>query len=400
MAAPSSPNLPTALLLNGREFTYADIRDYPARLDAPVNGYEAKVLDFVRQWLTGTQEFHLTTSGSTGTPTPITLRRRQLEASARRTGDYFDLGPGDRALVCLNCEYIGGLMMLVRGLERNLHLTIVEPQADPLALVEQFAANVSPQQNNNQHPTSNTQAPKTPSPPAPTFDFAAVVPLQLRAMLAAGRAAALNQMRAILVGGAPVDAALQTLVNEQLTAPVYLTYGMTETVSHVALRHLNGPEASDDYRVLPGIAAGTDARGCLTLRGDVTDDQLITTNDLVQLAADGHSFAWLGRADFVINSGGVKVPAEKVELVLDVALAEIGVARRCFVAGMPDERLGEQVTAIIEGKPLTDKEEAQLNELLAARLKPYERPRQLRYVPEFVLTASGKLSRAATLEKL
>ncbi|MFC7668278.1 hypothetical protein ACFQT0_13490 [Hymenobacter humi] len=96
-----------------------------------MNGYEAKVLDFIRQWLNGTQEFNLTTSGSTGTPQPIVLRRRQLEASAQRTGDYFDLGPGDRALVCLNCEYIGGMMMLVRGLERNLHLTIVEPQANP-----------------------------------------------------------------------------------------------------------------------------------------------------------------------------------------------------------------------------------------------------------------------------
>ena len=401
MAAPSSPNLPTALLLNGREFTYADIREYPARLAAPVNGYEAKVLDFVRQWLTGTQEFHLTTSGSTGVPTPLTLRRRQLEASARRTGDYFDLGPGDRALVCLNCEYIGGLMMLVRGLERHLHLTIVAPLADPLALV-------GPE---DEKPTDTThfQRPNTPIPntqhlipttQAPTFDFTAVVPLQLRAMLAAGRAPRLNQLRTILVGGAPVDAALQALIDEQLTAPVYLTYGMTETVSHVALRRLNGPEASADYRVLPGIAAGTDARGCLTLRGDVTDDQLLITNDLVRLAADGHSFTWLGRADFVINSGGVKVPAEKVELVLDVALVEIGAGRHCFVTGLPDERLGEQVAAIIEGQPLTDKEEARLQALLAARLAPYERPRQLRYVPAFVRTASGKLGRAATLEKL
>lgn len=363
----ASDLLPTSLLLNGREFSYAAIREYPAQLEVPVNGYEAKVLDFVRQWLNGTQEFVLHTSGSTGTPSAITLRRRQLEASARRTADFFDLGPGDRALVCLNCEYIGGMMMLVRGLERNLHLTIVEPHADPFAYVAAEAG----------------------------FDFSAFVPLQLKAVLAAGHAPRLDKMKAFLVGGAPADAALQQEL-QPVKAAAWLTYGMTETCSHVALRRLNGPHAATSFRVLPGIAAGQDERGCLTLRGDVTDDQLIVTNDVVQLL-DAHTFEWLGRADFVINSGGVKVPAEKVELVLDVALAEIGAARRCFVAGQPDERLGQAVTAFIEGPPLTPAQETQLKALLAARLGRYEQPRQFSYVSEFLLTATGKLNRAATL---
>ena len=364
---PVSPALPTALLLNGREYAYAAIQEYPAQLDVPVNGYEAKVLDFIRQWLNGTQEFTLTTSGSTGPPAPIVLRRRQLEASAARTADFFDLGPGDRALVCLNCEYIGGMMMLVRGLERNMHLTIVEPHADPFAYVAADAE----------------------------FDFSAFVPLQLKAVLAAGHAPRLNRLKALLVGGAPADATLQQEL-QPLTVPVWLTYGMTETCSHVALRRLNGPQASPTFRVLPGIAAGQDARGCLTLRGDVTDDQLVITNDVVQLL-DGHTFEWLGRADFVINSGGVKVPAEKVELVLDVALAELGAARRCFVAGQPDARLGQAVTAFIEGNPLPAAQESQLRSLLAARLSRYEQPRQLRYVSGFAATPNGKLDRAATL---
>ena len=366
----SSPLLPTSLLLNGREFAYADIREYPARLAVPLNGYEAKVLDFVRQWLNGTQEFTLTTSGSTGPPSPIVLRRRQLEASARRTTDFFDLGPGDRALVCLNCEYIGGLMMLVRGLERHLHLTIVEPHADPFAYVAAEAE----------------------------FNFSAFVPLQLKMVLAAGHAGRLNRMKALLVGGAPADASL-TQELQPLAVPVWLTYGMTETCSHVALRRLNGPQASASFRVLPGIAAGQDERGCLTLRGDVTDDQLIITNDVVNLL-DAHTFKWLGRADFVINSGGVKVPAEKVELVLDVALAEIGQSRRCFVAGQPDERLGQAVTAFIEGPALAAAQQAQLQALLAERLGRYEQPRQLTYIPEFQVTATGKLNRAATLAQL
>ncbi|RFP64737.1 acyl-CoA synthetase [Hymenobacter lapidiphilus] len=368
---PTANLLPDSLLLNGREFRYADIQQYPALAPAELNGYEARVLGFVREWLNGAQEFTLTTSGSTGPPQPVHFRRQQLEASARRTGDYFDLGPGERLLVCLNCEFVGGLMMLVRGLERRMHLTIVEPQANPLALVEADA----------------------------TFDFASFVPLQLRAMLAAGQALRLNQLRAILVGGAPVEGS-QAREIEALTVPVYLTYGMTETASHIALRRLNGPQAGPTYQVLPGIAVGQDERGCLTVRADVTNDELIVTNDLISLAPDRRSFEWLGRADFVINSGGVKVAAEKVERVLELALMELGLNRRAFVAGRPDERLGQQVTAFVEGEPLPQAGQQQLRELLGQRLDRYELPRQLVFIPEFQTTASGKLDRKATLAEI
>ncbi len=365
----ASSILPTALLLNGRPFAYEAIQQYPATTPTALNGYEARVLERVREWLTGVQEFEMPTSGSTGTPKSYPLRRRQLEASARRTGDFFDLGPGDRALVCLNCEYIGGLMMLVRGLERNLHLTVVEPHANPF---EYVAADAE-------------------------FDFVALVPLQLQAVLAAGLAPRLNTLRAVLIGGAPVGTGLHEALQAALTVPVWHTYGMTETCSHVALRRLNGPEATDYYRVLPGVAAGQDERGCLTLRGDVTDDALIVTNDLVELLPAEHGFRWLGRADFVINSGGVKVAAEKVEMVLEVALAEVGAARRCFVTGRPDERLGQAVAAYLEGPALPAAQLAQVQALLAARLGPYEQPRHWAFVPAFASTASGKLDRRATV---
>ncbi|QNP51080.1 AMP-binding protein [Hymenobacter qilianensis] len=367
---PDTSLLPDSLLLNGREFRYADIKQYPADSPVDLNGYEAKVLDFCRQWLNGTLEFGLQTSGSTGEPQRIQLRRQQLAASAHRTGDYFDLGPGDRMLVCLNCEYVGGLMMLVRGLELNLHLTIVEPHADPLALV----------------------------PPGAAFDFASFVPLQLRTVLENGHAARLNKMKAVLVGGAAVESGLARAA-QALTVPVYHTYGMTETASHIALRRLNGPDASLTYKVLPGIHVEQDERGCLAVRADVTNDQLIVTNDQVRLLPEEHAFEWLGRADFVINSGGVKVQAEKVEQVLEVALAELNLPpRRTFVTARPDERLGEQVTAFLEGAPLSSMQSEQLLALLTERLGRYERPRELVFVPQFETTASGKLDRRATLK--
>jgi O-succinylbenzoic acid--CoA ligase len=363
--------LPDSLLLNGRAFRYAEIQQYPLHSHTDVNGYEAKILDFCRQWLNGALAFGLRTSGSTGTPQLIEMRRHQFEASARRTCEYLGLGAGDRELVCLNCESVGGLMMLVRGLEQSMHLTIVEPRADPLALVAPDAA----------------------------FEFASFVPLQMRTLLDQGYASRLNQMKAILVGGATVDSSLEKAI-QQLQVPVYHTYGMTETASHIALRRINGPEASSYYRVLPGIHVAQDERGCLTVRADVTDDQLITTNDQVRLL-DAHSFEWLGRADFIINSGGVKVQAEKVEQVLEVALAELGLpTRRVFVAGQPDARLGEQVTAFLEGEPLSETQTQALHNLLAERLDRYERPRNVIYVPQFQATTSGKIDRLATLRSL
>ncbi|UOQ77909.1 AMP-binding protein [Hymenobacter sp. 5516J-16] len=366
--APDSALLPDSLLLNGREFHYADIQQYPANSPTDLNGYEARVLDFCRQWLNGAQEFGLQTSGSTGLPQRVTMTRQQLAASARRTGDYFDLGPGDRMLVCLNCEFVGGLMMLVRGFERRMHLTIVEPQADPLALV----------------------------PAGAEFDFTSFVPLQLRAVLAAGHAPRLNRLKGILVGGAAVEKSLEQEI-QQVQVPVYLTYGMTETASHIALRRLNGPDATPYYHVLSGIHVGQDERGCLTIRADVTQDQLITTNDRVNLL-DARTFEWLGRADFVINSGGVKVQAEKVEQVLEVALMELGLRCRAFIAGRPDERLGEQVTAFLEGEPLAPAQQQQLHALLSQRLDKYEQPREFVFVPQFQATPSGKLDRRNTLQ--
>ncbi|GAB3839818.1 AMP-binding protein [Hymenobacter jeollabukensis] len=365
--------VPDTLLLNGHRYRYADIQEYPGHAGHELNGYEARVLDFCRQWLNGVQEFGLTTSGSTGPAQPITLRRSQLVASAQRTMNHLGLGVGQRMLVCLNCEYIGGMMMLVRAFEYGLHLTITEPVSDPFALL----------------------------PPDAAFDFGSFVPLQLRAVLAAGHAPRLEQMRAILIGGAAVDAGLLQLA-APLQVPLYHTYGMTETCSHIALRRLNGPDASAYYRVLPGLHVEQDARGCLAIRGDVTNQELVQTNDLVRFAEhDHHLFEWLGRADFVINSGGVKVPAEKVEQVLEVTLAELGhLGRRALVTGRPDERLGQQVTAVVEGEPLPEAAWEAVLARLRERLGRYEVPRAVYYAPQFAQTANGKLDRRATLAGL
>jgi O-succinylbenzoic acid--CoA ligase len=360
-----------SLLLNGKVFYYDEIAAYSFRNSIPLNGYEAKTLEHCRDWLNGVQEFSLQTSGSTGVPKVITLSRQQLEASANASILALGLRKDYQALVCLNTETIGGLMLLVRAFISGMHLTIIEPTSNPLLVL----------------------------PAGTVFDFASFVPMQLQDMLAFPEESIpfLNQMKAILVGGAPVpDKLLQQI--RQLEAPVFHTYGMTETVSHIALKQLNGNDPSPYFKTLPGIAIGTDERGCLTIIGAVTKGEKVITNDVVNLI-DGQTFEWLGRADFTINSGGVKIQAEKVERSLELALEQAGLSINSFIASLPDEKLGEKVVAVLETPPLDPDCENQIKQTLKQLLTRYELPKLFLYLPIFKRTLSGKLDRIQSLKK-
>jgi O-succinylbenzoic acid--CoA ligase len=314
-----------------------DINTYPP--------YEQSVLTFCRNWLKGQQKFVIHTSGSTGHPKAISLHRQQMIASAKLTGQALDLKPGYKSLVCLSVDYIAGMMMLVRGLELGLHSTIIYPNQNPLA---NFSPDIQ-------------------------FDFMAMVPLQLQATLAGSvqEKTHLNKMKAVLIGGAPINYGLAQAV-KTLTVPLYHTYGMTETVSHVALKRLNGPEASERFKPQPGVELGLDERGCLHITAPMTLGQKLQTNDLVDLHADG-SFTWLGRVDHVINSGGVKVQIENVEAALAEVLHQPHFSpysqARFFVGSQPHPQLGQIVVAVLEGQAIPPETSQALKQALAPKTK-------------------------------
>lgn len=370
----------TALVLHGTSYTRQQLLDGEPQGQA--TPYTHRVLQFCQQWLRGQETFTLHTSGSTGQPKAISLTRTQMITSAHWTGQALGLRPGDRALVCLAVDYIAGMMMLVRGFELGLCLTVVEPGSRPLAAF----------------------------PPGTQFACTAMVPLQVQETLQGTphEAAMLDTMRGVLIGGAPVSMRLEERL-QQVRAPLYHTYGMTETVSHIALRRLNGPQRSDCFRPFAGVQLGLDARGCLTITAPVTRGETLVTNDLVTLLPDG-SFRWLGRIDNVMNSGGVKVHTEKVERALEAWLGHyqhgLYAARRFFVGPLAHARLGQAVVAVIEGEAdMTDGPEAtRLNTVLHAQrpptLTPYETPRRVFFVPQFLETPTGKVDRHATLQRL
>lgn len=344
-----------SILVNGRGAALSEILSGSV---PPQSAFERETFEFIIRWLKGDQTFTLNTSGSTGTPKEITVTRSQLIHSARRTIRALGLSADNTALVCLDTKYIAGKMMLVRALEANMKIVAVEPSSDPV-----------------------NGLPVQP-------DFGAFVPLQLDAMLKDEKSVnRLNQFKVIILGGASVSTALMEKIRG-LSCAVYATYGMTETVSHIALQKLNGADARDYFETLPGIKIHTDARDCLVIELPDFREPIIT-HDIVQLISNT-GFKILGRYDNVINSGGVKLVPETLEKKIELLLAN----RAFFIAGVNDDRLGQKLVLIVEGKPLQ-----QLPASLRSALSTYEVPKEIFYLDEFVRTETQKINRVKTIEK-
>lgn len=353
------------LTFNGIEYSISDIKqgtlpNFDASEYAPVQ--------FCRDWINGKEEFVLSTSGSTGSPKKIFATRQQLKASAQLTASYLNLKKEYTSLVCLDTRYIAGIMMLVRSMETGMNMYVVEPTANPF---EKIPKNVS-------------------------IDFAALVPYQLEAILQSEHKRRLNALKIVIIGGAPVSDNLRKSLAE-LDCSFYSTYGMTETLSHIALQKLNGTDVQNFFQVLPGISLRTDERGCLVIHAPHINPEPIITNDLVELLA-ADKFRWLGRVDNVINSGGVKVIPEKIESMIEPMMSSLGLSNRFFIGGLPDAALGQKVILLLEGEKLSSSQEENLRQQLKVSLSRYEIPKSIHYIPIFIQTDTGKINKPKTLE--
>jgi O-succinylbenzoic acid--CoA ligase len=349
------------IAINNRSVIIEDILN---KTTTPQTPFEETTFSFILDWLSGAERFTLFTSGSTGTPKEITLTRNQLEQSARRTLNALDLKPNQTALVCLDTKYIAGKMMLVRALEGNLKIIATEPASNPL---KNLSLSVQ-------------------------IDFTALVPLQLQEIIKDRISAErLNTIQKIIIGGAQVTSALEHEI-QNLKGEAFATYGMTETVSHIALQQLNGKSKSPYFKVLDGISVSQDERDCLVIEMPEFSEKIIT-NDLVELI-DNNQFKWKGRWDNIINSGGYKISPEKVEREIERNLKQ----RSFFISGIPDNRLGQKLILVIEGAKLTREEENQFLTQLKSTLHPYEIPREIFFVDHFILTDTGKINRNTTLK--
>ncbi|TVR86832.1 MAG: O-succinylbenzoic acid--CoA ligase [Saprospirales bacterium] len=336
--------------LDGHSFDPRSPGELPRRLIGKGDAFSGEMGEFIKVWTSPEDTIELQTSGSTGKPKKIRVKKRAMVNSALATGQFFGLESGNTALLCLPVQYIAGKMMLVRAMVLGLELDSLEPT-------------------NRIRPISGKH-----------YDFCAVVPTQLEESRDN-----LHQFATVIVGGAAVPGKLEEELKDH-PCDIYATYGMTETLTHVAVRKLGRDK---DYTALPGVEFSIDHRECLTIKAPHLRSEPLTTNDVVKLLSK-HRFELLGRWDHVINSGGVKLFPEEIEKKLHHRMKF-----PFFMASEKDDKLGERLIMVVEhpGKFTPP-------DFLFEDLHPYEKPRKIYTLSGFEYTESAKINRPETMNRL
>lgn len=324
-------------------------------LDDVTEANRQKVLNFVKDWNSKDEWITVSTSGSTGKPKLIKLSKKQMRASAQTTVSFFNLKPNQSILLTLSADYIAGKMMLIRALEHQLKIIVAPLKSNPLDMdMEQ------------------------------SINFSAFVPMQVQAILANKKSREnYERIDNVIIGGAVInddlEVELQSLKNHN-----YATFGMTETISHIALRNISQEEKH--YTALASVDFSINQSHCLQINAPLVCDTVLNTTDCVELL-NNKQFIWKGRADFVINSGGIKLHPEEIEQKIKPLLPN----NQFYLIGLKDDILGEKLVLKIEGDNSIDLYQLELN--LKKVLTKFETPKEIKLVPEFNMTQTGKIIR-------
>jgi O-succinylbenzoic acid--CoA ligase len=345
MINPTYENVHNKFKLNGFNLDRDDLCRVAYSFIKEGEEFEKPVGDFLLDWFDSKSYVEMHTSGSTGIPKVIQVDKQAMVNSALATGDFFELSAGNKALHCLPVKYVAGKMMLVRAMILGLDLEFVAPSSHPLRDTDE------------------------------NFDFAAMVPMQAQNSISD-----LDRVKKLIVGGAKINSALEKQLLK-LPTDVYETYGMTETISHIAAKKV-GEKA---FTVLPNVTISYDENNCLIIHAPRISEEVIETNDVVELLNE-NQFIFLGRIDNVINSGGIKLLPEQIEEKLSGKIEP-----RYFISSKEDKELGEKIILVIEGNPFD------VDKTIFESLDKYEKPKEILFVQKFKETGNGKIIRKESL---
>ena len=326
--------------------------------NAAIPAWEKDIFRFILTWMDDNDFIVQHSSGTTGRSKKLHLLKKSMVVSAENTLSFFDLLPGQTAVLCLPMQYIAGKMMVVRCLVGGLNMEIVEPGSLPeLSGIGQI-------------------------------DFCSMVPLQVLNLMK--KTGDLSPIKKLLIGGSEITRELESLVSD-VSTEVFASFGMAETCSHIALRRINGPGAQPDYHALPGIELNLDNRGCLVIEAPYLPNTVIT-NDLVEFSGPG-AFLWMGRYDNLINAAGIKIVPEEME----ARIAE-NTGLVCTVIGLPDEPLGQKVVLVFEETPEISQSYiiSSMQDLFPGKKHPPE----IVWVKAFPRNASAKVDRRKLAEMI
>ena len=353
--------LNSALTLNSKQYPESELANFcfSKLASFSLQSWEYALYSFILQWISEEESIKAKTSGSTGKPKEMKLAKKAMVASAKLTGNFLNLQKGDKALLCLSMGFIAGKMMAVRAFVLGLDLVPVEPSGNPLQEINGI------------------------------FDFAAMTPMQVFNILNNNNGIEkLNKIKNLIIGGGEINPKLEKRL-KLLKNNTYHTYGMTETLTHVALRKINGENRNDTFMALKPIWFEQDKRNCLIIHAPHISNEKIITHDIVKLKSKT-KFEFLGRFDNIINSGGIKIIPEIIENKLEAFLNQ-----RFFIYGKPDEKLGEKIVLVIEGKSDNQIEET----LKKIPFTKFEKPMEVIFIDDFVETGNGKINRGKTIKQ-
>lgn len=338
------------ITLNGKLFSKEEI----LQIEISEENHYAKVIHFLKEWFSETDEITVQTSGSTGKPKKINIPKQSFVESAKNTCEYLNLNSKTNALLCIPVNYIGGKMMVIRALVTGYNLVIQEPSSNPL-----------------KNPTES-------------IDFIAITPMQAYIIIA-DNSKELEAIDTIIIGGGKLNSLTELFIS-LFKNNVYSTFGMTETVSHIALKRISGKEKSDEYVVFDAYNISQNENNCLVIDCPTLSQNQIQTNDIIEITAK-NKFRWLGRKDNIINSGGIKICPEEIEEKLSSTL----VGLKFYVTSIPDEILGEKLVLKYTNDgfiTITPK-----LGFINSKLEKHKTIKELIYVDSFDYTENGKLIR-------
>jgi len=353
----------TQLTINGKSLNKGSLTRlvYENLRQHHLSDWEEEFFGFLQSWFNDSGWMKVGTSGSTGKPKMLSIPKTSMVESAIRTGRFLNLRSGQSALLALPVRFVAGQMMVVRAIVLGLDLYPVLPSSNPLKDIRR------------------------------NFDFAALTPMQVINTLASENGSEkIKAIHKLIIGGGALSkellAELSTFDNQ-----IWATYGMTETLTHVAMQKLTKPDPTAYFEALPGIRFSTDPRGCLVIRDTGLQHEVLITNDLVNLMSDT-SFEFIGRFDHVINTGGIKIFPEKIEKML----AQDLINKRFIITGVPDRLLGNKLVLVIEGE---EDENINLRNFKSrSLLNRHEIPKKVIFMKCFPETENGKIIRREVMD--
>lgn len=340
-------------LWKGKKYNLKDFELFlKGRLLDHIEEWEKAIVSFALEWINHeNQYFKVKTSGSTGKQKTIQLSRQQMIESAMATQKFLNLKYGDSALLVLPVDFIAGKMMIVRALEIGMDLYYFPPQVSVFNKIDR------------------------------PYDFAAFIPLQIQFAIDAGQTEKLNYLNISIIGGAPLsDKYIAAIKN--IKSDIYATYGMTETITHIAMKDLKQEPSS--YKALPGIEFSVDSNNCLQIKSDRLPESFIKTKDVVQLTSST-TFDFIGRFDHIINSGGLKIIPEEIEEFCQKILGE-----DVFAGYQKDPRLGQKLVLVLESEK---QNETNIIKKLKGEIPKNKIPGKVFFIQSFIRTENQKINR-------